>query len=204
MLIYTSLNWSISIKESIWSSTKNIFRSDCTCPVSSLLKILSLERIGGTSPLTNYSVRRTRGYRGFTVDTRYGLLRDMCENSRELWPLNLLEARLYRIPVADKMVRLCKNENVLSKVEAFSPSAVRKSSTTFWRQSVPVAHRSTIERPRTLKRCAGRLLRSKRLLRRETPGSKAVGELYFRGFSMSHEETNEIDISVQPIVYNIA
>ena len=48
-----------------------------------------------------------------------------------------MEARLYRISVADKMVRLCKNENALSKVEAFSLSAVRKSSTTFWRQSVP-------------------------------------------------------------------
>ena len=45
--------------------------------------------------------------------------------------------RLYRTHIADKMTRLCKNEPALSKVEPFSLSAVRKSSTTFWRQSVP-------------------------------------------------------------------
>lgn len=44
--------------------------------------------------------------------------------------------RLYRTYIADKMMRLCKNEPALSKVEPFSLSAVRKSSTTFWRQSV--------------------------------------------------------------------
>ena len=45
--------------------------------------------------------------------------------------------RLYRTYVADQMTKLSKHESSLSKVEPFSLSAVRKSSTTFWRQSVP-------------------------------------------------------------------
>ena len=45
--------------------------------------------------------------------------------------------RLYSTYLAEKMIKLCKSESALSNVEPFSLSAVRKSSTTFWRQSVP-------------------------------------------------------------------
>lgn len=45
--------------------------------------------------------------------------------------------RLYSTYVTEKMTKLCKNESTLNKVEPFSLSAVRKSSTTFWRHSVP-------------------------------------------------------------------